>query len=231
MAARRSILRAAFVAFSLASAGGAAAQVGAGLTLESDYRFRGVSLSGGRPDLHLNLAWDGANGVYAGAAATGVELERGQRRVQLVGYLGVARATSGPTPGWEVGASAAHFAAASGYDYAELYAGLLGEGWNARLSFSPDYFGQGARTLYAELNAGRALEAPWRVFAHLGALGAVGGAAASARPRYDLRAGLGATHQAWDLQLAWVEAGGGDIYPTPYPAKRRGLVFSVARFF
>jgi uncharacterized protein (TIGR02001 family) len=229
MAARPSVLRAAFVAFSLASAGGAAAQVGAGLTLESDYRFRGVSLSGGQPDLHLNLAWDGANGAYAGAAATSVELERGPRRGQLIGYLGVARATGGV--GWEVGASAAHFVAAAGYDYAELYAGLLAGGWNARLSFSPDYFGQGARTLYAELNADRALEAPWRVFAHLGALGAIGGAAASTRPRYDLRVGLGATYDAWDLQLAWVEAGSGDIYPTPYPAKRRGLVLSVARFF
>lgn len=231
MAARITVLRAAFVAFSLASAGSAAAQLGAGLTFETDYRFRGVSLGGGRPDLHLNLAWDGADGAYAGAAATSVELERGPRRVQLIGYLGIARAPSGPAPGWEVGATAAHFVAAAGYDYAELYAGLLADGWNARLSFSPDYFGQGARTLYAELNAGRALAPPWRVFAHLGALGAIGGTAASTRTRHDLRAGLGATHAAWDLQLAWVEAGSGDIYPTLYSAKQRGLVFSVARFF
>lgn len=228
MAARTPILRAAFVALSLASAG-AAAQVGVGLRLETDYRFRGVSLSGGRPDLHLDLAWDGANGVYAGAAATSVELERGPRRGQLIGYFGLARATG--SVGWEFGATAAHFVAAGGYDYAELYAGLLGDGWNARLSFSPDYFGQGARTLYAELNAGRALLAPWRVFAHLGALGAIGGTADATHPRHDLRAGLGATLEAWDLQLAWVEAGRGDVYPTLYPARRRGLVLSVARFF
>jgi uncharacterized protein (TIGR02001 family) len=229
MAARPSVLRAAFVAFSLAAAGGAAAQVGAGLSLETDYRFRGVSLSGGRPAVHLDLAWDGAGGVYAGAAATSVELERGMRRGQLIGYLGIARATSGF--GWEVGATAAHFIAAAGYDYAELYAGLLGKNWNARLSLSPDYFGHGARTLYAELNAGSPLGAPWRVFAHLGALGAMGGTAASTRPRYDLRAGIAATRDAWELQLAWVEAGSGDIYPAPYPAKRSGLVLSVARFF
>jgi len=231
MAARTAVLRAAFVAVSLLAAGGAAAQVGVGLTLETDHRFRGVSLSGGRPDVHLDLAWDGASGAYAGGAATSVELERDRRRGQLIGYLGYARAARGPTPGWEVGVSAAHFVAAAGYDYAELYAGLLGDDWNARLSLSPDYFGHGARTLYAELNAGRPLGAVWRAFAHLGALGAVGGVTSSTRPRYDVRAGLGATHDAWELQLAWVEAGRGDIYPTPYAAERRGFVLSVARFF
>jgi hypothetical protein len=59
----------------------------------------------------------------------------------------------------------------------------------------------------------------------------MGGTAASTRPRYDLRAGIAATRDVWELQLAWVEAGSGDIYPAPYPAKRSGLVLSVARFF
>jgi uncharacterized protein (TIGR02001 family) len=233
MAARTSLLRAAFVLFALIRADAAAAQVGVGLGVESDHRFRGISLSDGKPDVHLDLAWDGAHGVYAGAAASSVELERGRRRAELIGYLGYAQAAGKAAAGWEIGASAAHFVDASRYDYAELYAGLIGDGWNARLSLSPDYFGQGRRTLYAELNAGRALPGPWRVFAHLGVLDAFGGGAAAqtSRARHDLRLGLGAAHGAWDVQLAFVAGDGEGLYPTPYPGRRRTLVLAASHFF
>ena len=218
------------LAFALFLPAAAQAQLGASVRIESDYRFRGVSLSDGRPDVHLDLAWDHASGAYAGVSATAVELERGARRAALLGYAGYARAPDAQAPGWEAGLSAAHFAGAAGYDYAELYAGLIGERWNARLAYSPDYFGQGRRTLYAELNAGRALAPPWRVFAHAGALAALGGAADGARVRGDLRLGAAVTREAWELQLAWVAAGSDGFYPLAYPGTRRSFVLTLARF-
>jgi len=50
----------------LAFSGASNAQFGASLGVESDARFRGISLSGGRPDLRLSLSYDHASGVYAG---------------------------------------------------------------------------------------------------------------------------------------------------------------------
>jgi uncharacterized protein (TIGR02001 family) len=214
---------------------GAAAQLGASLTLESDYRFRGVSLSGGKPDAHLALAWDHPGGAYAGASATAVELEPGQRRAARMGYRGYARRADPLGLGWEAGVSAAHFVAATGYDYAELYAGVIGERWNARLAFSPDYFNQGARTLYAELNGGRNLARPWRVFGHVGALDALDARAlpsGASRLRFDVRLGVAATQDDWEVQLAYAATGRGGLYPATYEdRRRRGWVLSAAYFF
>ena len=44
------------------------AQLGASVALDSDYRFRGVSLSGSHPSESLALDYDSADGTYAGAS-------------------------------------------------------------------------------------------------------------------------------------------------------------------
>lgn len=234
--ARRPHAAFALVLASLAGAP-AIAQVGIGITVESDYRFRGVSLSGGDPDAQLSLAWDGSAGAYAGASATAVALDGGPRRAALTGYAGLARRFGAGAATWDIGASATHFAGAAGYDYTELHGGVGGEGWNARLSFSPDYFGQGRRTLYAEIDAGRPLAPPWRVFAHLGALGALGATGAPAAPRsspavrLDARLGVALTRPGWELRAEWVGAGHGGVYPAAWGGRRSTLVLAAAAFF
>lgn len=159
-------------------------------------------------------------------------LDRGPRRAALTGYAGLAGRRPGAT-GWDLGLSATHFAGASGYDYLEWHAGLAGERWNARLSLSPDYFGQGRRTLYAEVDAGRPLAAPWRVYAHLGALGVLGTVreADGARVRADVRLGVALTHPEWEVRAEWVAAGRGGAYPASDGRPRQALVLALSRFF
>ena len=78
----------------LLACGSAQAQFSASVGVESDHRFRGVSLSDGEPDLRLSVAYDHASGVFAGASATRVEFMLGRHSVQLLGYAGYV--TRGP---------------------------------------------------------------------------------------------------------------------------------------
>jgi uncharacterized protein (TIGR02001 family) len=220
-----------FVAPALYSAA-ACGQVGGSIVAESDYRYRGVSLNGEDPSLHVSLAYDHLSGWYAGASLTGVELEPGPKRIATTAYAGFAsRKAAGWT--WEAGATLNHFSGNDDRDYAEAYAGVLAEGWNARLYFAPRYFGGSVRTLYAEVNAGRPLTPVWRAFAHVGALARVAGDApiGSDRVRYDARLGLGLRLSDWDAQLAWVTSSSGGIYPAAYEQRRSTVVLSVGYDF
>ena len=68
----------------LAMSAAAQAQLGASVAADSDYRFRGVSLSDSRPGLRLTLNYDAPAGWYAGASATRVELAQGDRYAQVL---------------------------------------------------------------------------------------------------------------------------------------------------
>jgi len=216
----------------LGLAGSACGQTALSLTAESDFIFRGISLSDAKPDASLNLDYDSASGWYAGALATAVEFDPGQRRAALFGYAGYAqRTTAGPA--WEIGVTAAHFAGDSGYDYGEAYAGLLGQGWNARVYLSPSYFGSGVTTLYAEVNAATSLSPAWSLFGHVGALAPAGGGEPtdSRRSRWDARLGVSVTIGPAQLRLAWVGATRGGVYPTSYADPGSTLVLSATCFF
>ena len=195
----------AIVAFVLlATAGATRAQLGGSVSLQSDYRFRGLSLSDEKPSARLTLSLDDASGWYAGASVAGVRAE-GERRAQLLLYGGrAARLGNGLT--WDAGATSVHVAGSADTDYAELYAGLVGDRWTARVHFSPEYYGRSERTLYAEANAAQPLTSRWRLFGHAGALVRLDGAgpAGGRQVRADVRAGVAAGVDAWDVQLAWV---------------------------
>lgn len=202
------------------------------LTAESNFIFRGVSLSGGKPDASIGLDYDSASGWYAGGLATAVEFDSGQLQAALFGYVGYARRT--PTGlAWEVGVTAAHFADDSRYDYGEAFTGVLGQGWNARVYVSPSYFGSGVRTIYAEVNAAAPLSPAWSLFGHAGALVPVGGAepTESRRAGFDVRLGVAATIGPAQLRLAWVGATRGGVHPTSYAVQRNALVLSAACAF
>ena len=69
----------------LTPGGPAIAQVGAGVSLESDYRFRGPSLSDRRPVLSLNLSYDHSSGAYAGASA--IVADTRYQGVEALGFM------------------------------------------------------------------------------------------------------------------------------------------------
>lgn len=190
-----------------------------------------MSLSGEDPTLHVSVSFDNPRGWYAGASLVAVKLEPGSRRAGLTTYVGFARRNAGGW-GWEGGAALSRFSGPSHYDYAEAFAGILAERWNARLYFAPDYFGRGVRTLYAEFNGALPLSSTLRAFAHLGILTPLSGATPDGdrRTRCDLRTGIGWRMRDIDLQLAWVGATGGDPYAATYQ-RRRTVVLSAAYDF
>jgi uncharacterized protein (TIGR02001 family) len=227
----------------------ARAQVGGSATLDSDYRFRGVSLSDSRPSLRLTLNVDGAAGWYAGASATRVSLVRDQHYEQLLGYAGFVTST-GPGPQFEFGASASHFTGDSSqagdgrYDYVEPYVGVLGERWSARVYYAPNYFGRHVQTAYAELDAHTLLTEQWRLFGHAGAIASLSGTQggtqsgtqsgtqeSARRTRADIRVGTGLALHDWDLQIAWVAAQRGGPYPVVFSGHRSAWVAGVSYAF
>ena len=209
----------------------ARAQLGGTLAIESDYRFRGVSLDGSGPSLRGSFNYDASNGCYGGASATRVEPEQGDRYFQVLSYAGCA-APIGVDRQVEAGATYSHFTGESRYDFAELYVGLLAGRWGARLHFAPDYFGRNVSTLYAEFDAHTVLDENFRLFGHLGVITRISGnGGGESRARGDLRIGAGWVWHGLDLQLSWVGATDGGPYPAVYGGRRSAWVAGASYSF
>src|SRR3954466_9614024 len=103
---------------------GTKASVDAGVTLLSDYRFRGISRSGGDPALQGQLTLSLANGLYAGGRGTTLKGVRALGDAELDLYAGYgATIASGTT----LDAGLTYYAfpgGAGGSDYAEPYVSL-----------------------------------------------------------------------------------------------------------
>ena len=228
--------RHALLACGLLVGGAAHAQLGVSVGVESDNRFRGVSLSDGQPDVRLSVAWDHDSGVFAGASATGVEFTRGRHAVHWLGYAGVVKRLT-PELSAELGVTGSTFSGDARYDYSEVFIGLSGERWSLRAYYAPDYFGFRQATAYVELdaNAPRAPFAPrWRVFGHVGALTAVSAPTDDGRDRMrtDVRIGIGfSALPSVDVQLAWVSATRGGPYVVDYGARRSTWVLGATASF
>jgi uncharacterized protein (TIGR02001 family) len=193
------------------------AQVSGSVTLASDYRFRGISLSQGRPAAQAEVSYDHASGWYAGLFGSNVRfLDDPGREAQAVGYAGYSRRLRGGLS-VDAGADYSTFSGGDGYNYAELHAGLTAEEFNARLYYSPDYFGAGARTLYAELNGSHRLADKIRLIGHAGvlrSLSVASGQSSRERAHLDWLAGAELLLQPFKLQLARVANDGASLtYP------------------
>lgn len=154
--AGRGYCRAVVAAIVFFSAAPAAAQVGAAVSILSDDRFRGFSLSDGHPVGTLELSYDDPAGFYA--AASGTVVESAGDGLHPLGFdlnAGYA-ATVGQGLTADLGIVHARYSRysglRSGLSYTEIYAGLSGKMLSSRIYFSPHYLGRGA-TAYAELNA------------------------------------------------------------------------------
>jgi uncharacterized protein (TIGR02001 family) len=192
----------------------AAAELYGSAAVVSDYRYRGASLSDGRPVPQLHLGADAQDGWYLGGFASGVKLGNERRpRMQLLLYAGHGvRLPSGSA--WEAGATSVVFPDAGSYNYLEAYAGFIGAGASGRLHVSPGYFGGHAATLYLELDASRPLWHALHLDAHIGYLHALrrpDAEAPYAADRPDISIGVTAKLAPASLTAAWVAAGRSDI--------------------
>ena len=141
------MLRGAVALWGLLFAVGVCAQVSGSLTLVSDYRYRGVSLSDEQPATQASVAYDHSSGWYAGVFGSTVDLASQSRRdLQLLSYVGYARRAH-PGLSWEVGAGYSAFAGAGGYDYPEVYWGVASDHVSGRIYYAQNYFGQGPGAL------------------------------------------------------------------------------------
>lgn len=135
----------------------AAEQIGAVVSIFSDDRFRGVSVSDGRPVGTLDLSYDASNGLYASLAGTLIATgDEGLRALSAAFDVGYAkRLHSGLTV--DVGAYHSRYShysgLSSGRKFTEAYAGFSGRIVGARISVSPDYFGVPRWTAHGELDA------------------------------------------------------------------------------
>ena len=212
----------------------AQAQWGASLGVESDYRYRGVSLSNARPSVQASFNVDTASGWYGGASAAQIESVLGERYLRMLAYAGyVTAAVDGRS--LDVGASWSHFTGDRRYDFAEPYVGMHFGSWGLRLHYAPDYFGRHVQTAYIDASAQPWLSDRMRLFGHVGLLlplaGRRVGDDAANRARADLRVGAGWVRDGWDLRLAWVAAGSGGPYPALYGGHRSAWVFGASYSF
>ena len=212
-------------------AASARAQVSGSVGLDSDYRFRGVSLSRSQPIVHATLNYDAPKQWYAGASATRAALTPAETYSQLSGYAGWATPRAG-AHSLEFGVDGSHFAGVAGYDFVEAYAGVLSDRWSARLYYAPDYYGRRIQASYVELNAYPPIDRRVRLFAHAGALVPLAGASGdAARMRFDASAGAGVALGAWDSHIALVAATRGGPYPAIYAGRRAALVIGASVSF
>lgn len=185
----------------------ASAQVSGSLSLVSDYRFRGDSLSDEQPAAQLNVVYDHSSGWYAGAFGSTIRLaSQSGRNLQVLSYGGYARrARSGLS--WEVGADYSAFSGLSDYNYAEVYSGIASDNVSGRIYYASDYFGQSSGTCYAELNGTRRFQNRLRWLGHVGVLRrgsprvAIDG---TSRYRFDVQTGIGIDLDRASIQLTWV---------------------------
>ena len=122
---RRAIFPGAVVLALLSSIGNAWAQFSGSASIVSDYRYRGVSLSDDGPAAQLGLAYDAAQGWYAGVFVSTVKSDSydESRGVQSIAFAGYTWRTPSALS-FDAGADYIAVTASPRYDYPEVFGGF-----------------------------------------------------------------------------------------------------------
>jgi hypothetical protein len=161
----------------------------------SDFRYRGVSLSSGRPVGLLDLSYDASNGLYGALSGSVVASREGVRPLGVTLNGGYARRI-GRDLSADVGIVHSRFSQYSdvptGRTYSEVYAGLSSKYVGTRFSLSPNYIGKAHWTLHGEINGHVDLTKSLNLDGELGALLPLNnyGMIGSSRGIWDARLGL-----------------------------------------
>ena len=215
----------------------ALAQVGLSASVTSDYQYRGISLSDGRPALSLTANYDHRSGGYA--SATVIAESTSNNGVQIMGseeYLGVARRMpSGDT--WDAGfyhrrLRQFYYGTQASDDF-EVYAGLQKGHLSYYLYYSPYYYGARYQNLYADITGSLRPAKHIRLFGHFGVTTPVSAPAAPGLhlERYDFRLGAAVEFKAGVLQMAWTATTPESGYLPGRSQSHRAVVFSATHYF
>jgi uncharacterized protein (TIGR02001 family) len=222
----------AFLLVPLSLASPAMAQVSGGLTLATDYRIRGVSLTDGRGVAVASLAYDHDSGAYAGGSVVGHDpASRSARILGYQAYAGVARRIPGG-PTWDVGVSRVdmepYFDRQYALEYTQAHFGLSQGDLSGRLSVASGYPRKGVETAYLELNAATRPAEAWRLTGHVGLQTRLS-QRSSGDERFDVTLGVVRTFGTAEAQLSWTV-----LTPRPEPRTtwtRSGLTAAVSVYF
>ena len=211
----------------------AGAQFGGALSVQSDYRYKGISLSNRGPAFTLDLTFDHPSGFYAGASTIAAPHDGHLNSLGFIEYAGYASPRRGGV-GWDVGINNQNL---EYYDYAEkryplnyseVYAGVISDHVSARLHYSPNYLRPGWAALYAEVDGSMKPADNWRLFAHLGASAPIGHPGGR-RQRYDARVGVARRFGPFEVQAS-VTSTSPDP-PATTPPERSAFIVGASWFF
>lgn len=227
---------AAFMAVSFAAASTpASAEVGASVSIFSDARFRGFSISDNHPVALLDLSYDDTSGAYFAASGTAVASSTGVHPLAATLNAGYARRLhSGLTlDAGIVQTRYSHYSSAvSGRSYTEAYAGVIWESFSARIYASPHYFETRGASLYGELENSLGIAPRLRLNGHAGLLVPLGDRNGSnPRPIYDWRIGLSRQSARVSCSVAWTGRGRVRRYDGGYTHSTNAVVLGISYAF
>lgn len=193
----------------------AEAQIIGSVSVESDVRFRGYSLSSGDPAATVDLGYDHESGLYLNGSATAGFDQSDPALLAWQLNAGYAARIS-PDVSIDAGAVRSWYtrhSSAGDAHYTEIYLGATAHGVSSRVYYSPDYLRPGVHTLYAEVETTLRLAPKWRLTGHAGLLAHLSDPPRYApREHYDWRVTLGRELGRLDLRASLSGAGPGSDY-------------------
>lgn len=193
----------------------AAAQIIGSVSVESDVRFRGYSLSSGDPAATIDLGYDHESGLYLnGSATAGFD----QSDPALLAYQLNAGYAARISPSVSIDAGAVRswytrHSSTGDRHYTEVYLGVTAHGISSHVYYSPDYLRPGVHTLYGEVETTLSLAPKWRLTGHAGLLTHLSDPPRYVRrEHYDWRVTLGRDLGRLDLRASLSGAGPGRDY-------------------
>ncbi len=234
-ASRRPLLAVAnalVVATCACAAAPAAGEVGAAISVFTDGRFRGYSISNHHPVAGIDLSYDDPSGAYLAASGSAVLKRGGVHPLALKLNAGYARRlTSGVTldAGIVHSRYSHYWNGAAGHSYTELYAGGSWKDLSARFYVSPHYFETRSSTLYGELEGSLNLVGELRLNGHAGALVPLESSNGSqTNPVFDWKVGLSHQFGRLSAHASWSGRGRLRRYEGTYTRSTNGLVLGVS---
>jgi uncharacterized protein (TIGR02001 family) len=207
------------------------------LSLLSDYRLRGYTLSKGRPVAAVALNYDHPSGLYLGVSATGVlTRSEGARFLGLQESVGFAkRLKSGVTIDAGItNTNFTHYAIERhSPGYTEVYLGLIGKRLSSHIFFSPTYIDNGLRSVFGEIDGVLSPGEGWRINWHIGAQALNSERESYYRSQVQLDGRLALTREfgRTQAQVAVSRGGLGLRRPDERAYGRTAIVFSVSHTF
>jgi uncharacterized protein (TIGR02001 family) len=207
------------------------AQVSAEAEIASDAVFRGVSFSGGRPALSFDVSDDGLGGWFLGSQISTVQFPAGPASAEIIAYSGVTIPID-TAYSVEFGLTGAKFSGSPSYTYYEMFVGLVAQDWTARVYLSPNYFNQGVRTLYGEINGFQETPLHFSLLEHVGMLVPSSSDPDAGRRAADIRIGVGQDFGGVHVQFAWTDVSHvAYLYPVSALSARRRWLATMSCVF